>query len=82
VDLTSERELSGNGRVISFAQTSAPTIVNSWDVSHRKDTYGRFAAGGSANLTGGISVDAFVTTTFSRDEGNEVGGQVGVKARF
>ena len=82
VDVTAERELSGNSRVISFAQTSAPTIVNQWDAGHRKDTYARFAGGGSANLTGGISVDAFVTTTMGRDQGNEVGGQVGVKARF
>lgn len=81
-DLTAERDLSGNGRVISFAQTSAPTIVNSWDAGHRRNTYGRFAAGGSARLMGGISVDASVTTTFGRDAGNEVGGQVGVKARF
>jgi outer membrane autotransporter protein len=82
VDVTAERALSGNGRTINFAQTSAPTIVNEWDAGHRKDTYGRFSAGGSANLTGGISVDAFVTTTMGRDEGNDVGGQVGVKARF
>ena len=80
--LTAERDLSGNGRVMSFAQTSAPTIVNSWDAGYRRNTYGRFAGGGSANLTGGISVDAYVTTTFGRDAGNEVGGQVGVKARF
>ena len=81
-DLTAERDLSGNGRIITFAQTSAPTIVNSWDAGHRRNTYGRFAAGGSARLMGGISVDASVTTTFGRDAGNEVGGQVGVKARF
>lgn len=81
-DLTAERDLSGNGRIINFAQTSAPVIVNSWDAGHRRNTYGRFAAGGSARLMGGISVDASVTTTFGRDAGNEVGGQVGVKARF
>ncbi|NUS20631.1 MAG: autotransporter domain-containing esterase, partial [Mesorhizobium sp.] len=66
----------------SFSQTSAPTIINSWDASRSKETYGRFSAGGNANITGGVSVDAFVSTTFGRDHGNEVGGQVGVKARF
>jgi outer membrane lipase/esterase len=82
VDLTAERDLSANNRVISFSQTSAPTIINSWDASRSKETYGRFSAGGNANITGGVSVDAFVSTTFGRDHGNEVGGQVGVKARF
>ena len=82
LDAVAERDLSTNDRVISFSQASAPTIVNTWDASRRKETYARLSGGGSANLSRGISVDAFVTTTLGRDEGNEVGGQVGVKARF
>jgi outer membrane lipase/esterase len=81
-DLTAEHDFSGDHRSISFAQTSAPTIVNHWDVPRGKDTYGRLAVGGSASLSGSFSVDAFVTTTFGRDEGKEVAGQVGLKARF
>jgi outer membrane lipase/esterase len=81
VDFVAERDLSLNDRVITFAQTSAPTIVNSWDASRGKETYARISGGGSANL-GRVSVDAFVTTTLGRDYGNEVGGQLGVKARF
>jgi uncharacterized protein YhjY with autotransporter beta-barrel domain/phospholipase/lecithinase/hemolysin len=81
-DLTLEHDFTGDDQVIAFSQTSAPTIVNSWHVARGQETYGRFSAGGSASLTSGISVDAFVSTTFGRDHGNEVGGQVGVKARF
>jgi hypothetical protein len=30
----------------------------------------------------GLSVDAFVSTTLGRKHGQEIGGNVGVKARF
>ena len=82
IDVTAEREFSGNGRVITFAQTTAPTIVNSWEVSRSKETYGRIAGGASATLTGNLSLDAFVSTTVSRNHGNETGGQLGIKAAF
>ena len=81
-DLTAEHDFSGDDRLISFAQTSAPIIVNSWDVPRGKDTYGRLAVGGNANLIGSVSLDAFVTTTFGRDDGQEVAGQIGFKAHF
>ena len=82
IDLTAEHQFSGNGRVIGFAQTSAPTIVNSWQVSPHKETYARLSGGASATLTGNFSVDAFVSTTFGRNGGQETGGQLGVKAAF
>ncbi len=82
VDATVEHDFSGNDRLISFSQTSAPVIVNSWAVGRGKDTYGRLSGGASANLTGGLSIDAFISTTLGRDHGNETGGQLGVKARF
>ena len=81
-DLTAEHDFTGNDRTISFSQTNAPTIVNHWGVPRGQDTYARLAIGGSANVTAGFSVDAFVSTTFGRDDGQETGGQVGVKARF
>ena len=82
VDATVEHEFTGDDRLISFAQTSAPVIVNSWTVPGRKQTYGRLSGGASANLMGGISIDAAATTTLSRKGGNEVGGQIGLKAKF
>jgi uncharacterized protein YhjY with autotransporter beta-barrel domain/phospholipase/lecithinase/hemolysin len=82
VDLTAERDFTGDDRLIAFSQTSAPVIVNQWAVTRGKDTYGRLSGGASANLGGKISVDAFVSTTLGRDGGQEVGGNVGVKAKF
>lgn len=82
LDLTAEHEFSGDGRAISFSQTSAPIIVNEWDVSGNKQTYGRVSVGASADIVGNISIDVFGSTTFGRNDGQERGGQVGVKARF
>ena len=82
VDVTAEHNFSGDDRLITFAQTDAPTIVNTWTVDGRQETYGRIAGGASANITGGVSVDAFATTTLGRNHGQEVGAQVGVKAAF
>jgi hypothetical protein len=31
---------------------------------------------------GNVSIDAFVSTTLGRDDGQEVSGQLGLKARF
>ena len=36
----------------------------------------------SADLFSGVSVDAFVSTTLGRNHGQELGGNLGVKARF
>jgi len=43
----------------------------------RQETYGRVSGGASANLTGGLSVDAFVSTTLGRNHGQEVGDSSG-----
>ena len=82
VDLTAERNFTGNDQLITFSETSAPVIVNSWAVSGRKQTYGRLSGGASANLGNMLSIDASVSTTLSRKDGNETGGQLGLKARF
>jgi uncharacterized protein YhjY with autotransporter beta-barrel domain/phospholipase/lecithinase/hemolysin len=82
VDVTAEHDFTGNDRLIAFSQTSAPVIVNSWAVPGRKQTYGRLSGGASANLTGGLSIDAAVSTTLGRDQGQELGGQLGLKAKF
>jgi outer membrane autotransporter protein len=82
VDLTAEHDFTGDNRLISFAQTSAPIIVNQWAVPGHKQTYGRLSGGASATLAGGVSIDASASTTLGRDHGQEVGGQVGLKARF
>lgn len=82
VDLTAEHEFSGDHRLITFAQTSAPVIVNTWSTSRDKQTYGRLAGGASANVGGAFSIDVYGTTTLGRNHGQEIGGQIGVKAHF
>jgi hypothetical protein len=82
VDLTAERNFTGNGQLITFDQTDAPVIVNTWNVRRGKETYGRLSGGASADLFSGLSIDAYVSTTLGRNHGQEVGGNIGVKARF
>jgi uncharacterized protein YhjY with autotransporter beta-barrel domain/phospholipase/lecithinase/hemolysin len=80
--LTAEHEFSGDSRVIRFAQTDAPVIVNPWEVSRGKDTYARASFGAAATLWGGMSLDSAVTSTLGRDGGQEIGAHVGVRANF
>ena len=81
--LVAEKELSGGGRDVSFAQTSAPTIVNSFDFeSVSRKVYGRGTIGASARIFSGIHLDAGVSSTAGRKQGNETSGHVGLKASF
>jgi outer membrane lipase/esterase len=82
VDLTAERNFTNDDRVITFAQTDAPGIVNSWAIPGRKQTYGRLSGGASATITGALSIDAFVSTTLDHKGGNVTGGNIGVKVGF
>jgi outer membrane lipase/esterase len=80
--VAAEHEFSGNGGTISFAQTDAPIIVNSWDASSRKGTYARVSAGAAASIFGTTSIDAAVSTTVGRHRGEEIGAHVGLRAAF
>ena len=81
--LTAEKNLSGDGRVFSFSQTDAPIIVNSWDASRaRKKVYGRLSAGLSAAVVGNLSVDATLSGTAGKPNGNETSAHLGVKLGF
>ena len=78
-----EKDLIGDGRVVRFAQTASPTIVNSWRLEDR-DTgaYGRLAAGASAQIVSSVGVDAIVSGTVGRNDGNDVSAQLGVNVGF
>jgi outer membrane lipase/esterase len=80
--VTAEHEFSGDDRLIHFAQTDAPTIVNQWTVTRRKDTYARISGGASATLWGSATIDAALTSTVGRNSGQEFGAQFGVRAKF
>jgi outer membrane autotransporter protein len=78
-----ERELESDGRLMTFAQTASPTIVNRFDLGERdKGVYTRFAGGASAALGPRVQLEVQASTTAGKDQGNEVSGQVGVRLGF
>jgi uncharacterized protein YhjY with autotransporter beta-barrel domain/phospholipase/lecithinase/hemolysin len=78
-----EKDFIGDGRTLRFAQTSAPVIVNRWELEDRsKKAYGRIAGGASAAILSGVSLDALMSTTLGRDDGNEVSAHVGLSLGF
>jgi outer membrane autotransporter protein len=78
-----EKDLKGDSRTVSFAQSTSPTIVNRFDLGER-DTgvYTRFAGGASAQLTRGIQLDVAASTTAGKDQGNEVSVSGGLRVGF
>lgn len=78
-----EADLIGDERTVRFAQSSAPGIVNSWRLEERsKDPYGRLAVGGSAEILPGTSLNALLSTTLGKDQGNEASAHVGLRLGF
>ena len=78
-----EKELSDSNRSVSFAQTSAPGIVNGWDFEEAsKKAYGRLSGGLSAGVIGNVSLDGALSMTFGKKHGNESSAHVGLKAGF
>lgn len=82
LDATVEHEFSGDARRISYSETAAPTIINSWNIGGRKDTYGRVSAGAYVDLVPNVSVNISASSTVRRDHGDEAGAQIGLKAAF
>ena len=80
--LVAERDLSGNSRAIHFSQTSAPIIVNTWNVEREKETYGRTTTGASMNLWEGATLNTSISRTFGREGGQEFGAQIGFDMGF
>jgi uncharacterized protein YhjY with autotransporter beta-barrel domain/lysophospholipase L1-like esterase len=78
-----EKELADGSRTFSFSQTSAPGIVNSWEVDdNSKRAYGRLSAGLSAGVVGNVSLDGALSMTFGKKDGNDTSAHVGVKLGF
>jgi len=82
VALTAEHDFTGDDRLIRFSQTSAPIIVNSWTATRDRETYGRVSGGGSADISGNLSIDATASSTLGRNHSEEMGGQLSVRMRF
>ncbi len=83
ISLVAEKELGNSGRSISFSQTDAPTIVNHFsfeDVS--KKVYGRGTIGATARIFSGVSLDAGISMTGGKKQGDETSGHLGVRVGF
>ena len=81
--LVAEKDFKGDGRIAYYAQTSAPTIVNHFAFEKAsKHPYARLSAGLSASIVNAVSIDAGVSGTFGKRQGNETSGQVGFNFGF
>ena len=79
---TMEKEFSPDTRVIRFAQTTAPGIVNQWNVERDPGTYFRLSSGNSIDLWQGATLNTALSSTFGRDGGQEMGFQLGFNMGF
>jgi outer membrane autotransporter protein len=78
--LTVAKDFTGGSRTIRYSQTSAPTIVNSWELDDRsKKAYGRISTGGSAQITTGLTLDAVLSTTIGRDDETDSSAHIGLR---
>ena len=81
--LVLEKELSGGNRSVNFSQTSSPIIVNRFDFENvSKKAYGRGTVGATARIFTGVHLDAGISMTAGKDQGNETSGHLGLKASF
>lgn len=83
VSAVAEKDFKGDGRTVYYAQTDAPGIVNHFSFADaNKKTYARATGGFSASVTNAVSVDANVSGTFGKKQGNETSAQVGLNFGF
>lgn len=81
--LTAEKDFDGDGRVIRYDETAAPTIVNGFALRDRsEDTYVRLTGGATLGLGGRIALQLNGGTSFGRDGGEDFGGQAALKIGF
>lgn len=80
---TVEQEFDGDARTISYALTTAPTIVNRWNLPARSDEmYGRITGGVNFTVTDAVSLQVRATTTLGQDQGNEASGSAALRVAF
>jgi outer membrane lipase/esterase len=78
-----EKDFTGDERTLRFAQTSAPTIVNSFALEDAsKKAYGRFSVGFSAAIFSNVSLDVAGSATAGKDQGEETSAHLGVRVGF
>lgn len=83
VNITAEEDLRGNGRAIQYSATSAPLIVNTWNIDNSsKHIYGRIAAGAQSDINATTALNLNVNTTFGRGGTNGIAATGGVAFKY
>ena len=78
-----EQEFDGDARTIRYALTTAPTIVNQWNLPARSDEmYSRITGGADFTLSDAVSLQIRATTSLGQDEGNEGFGFIAMRVAF
>ena len=78
-----EKDFTGDERTIRFAQTSAPMIVNSFELEDAsKKAYARIGGGFSAAILTNVSLDVGGSATIGKNQGEETSAQVGFRVGF
>lgn len=81
--IMAEKDFKGDSRTTYYALTAAPTIINHYRFADAsKKIYTRASAGLSAGLSTAISIDAGVSGTFGKRQGDETSAQVGLNVGF
>ncbi|MBV9931730.1 MAG: autotransporter domain-containing protein [Alphaproteobacteria bacterium] len=82
-EILAEKDFEGDGRIVRYSETAAPTIVNSFALGSRtKRTYGRVTAGADLSLGGAVSLQVQGSGSFERRGGNDLGGFAALKVGF
>lgn len=83
LNVTAEEDFKGSGRSIQYSATSAPIIVNTWNIDgHSRVVYGRIAAGVSADVASNSSVNLHVTQTFGQHGTHGFSAVGGIVVKF
>jgi uncharacterized protein YhjY with autotransporter beta-barrel domain len=82
-DILVEKDFEGDGRIVRYSETAAPTIVNSFALGNRtKRAYGRVTAGADLALGGAVSLQVQGSGSVERRGGNDLGGSAALKIGF
>lgn len=80
---TLAKQFMGDGEVLRFAATAAPTIVNQFRVGETsEDVYGQVELGASLALGASVSAELQGVASVEKPGGNDYGGYAGLKLRF
>ena len=83
LNLTAEDDFIGNGRLVQFGATSAPLIVNNWQIPNgSREVYGRVATGVVAPVWNNVALTANLSRTLGRQGGDDFYGSGGLKISF